>query len=140
MLRSAVVASALWTLLAAGTTTRVKQTPYRQAVLANNTTAATLQIGSKCDVNSDGSINSVDALVILLAHYAERHQRLLSTLGRGLAVPGTLICLTLGLIFLEPDWGTTLLLAAVSGLMLLIAGVRWRCFFPPLLAGAGHRR
>jgi hypothetical protein len=38
-----------------------------QAVLANNTTAATLQIGSKCDVNSDGAINSVDALVILLS-------------------------------------------------------------------------
>src|SRR2546430_8837621 len=53
-----------------------------------------------------------------------------------LAAPGIFIGLTLGLIFLEPDWGTTLLLAAVSGLMLLIAGVRWRCFFPPLLAGA----
>ena len=76
------------------------------------------------------------ALVILLAHYAARYQRLMPTFGRGLGVPGIFIGLTLGLIFLEPDWGTTLLLAAVSGLMLLIAGVRWRCFFPPLLAGA----
>src|SRR2546430_15512421 len=30
-----------------------------------------------------------------------------------LAAPGVFIGLTLGLIFLEPDWGTTLLLAAV---------------------------
>jgi len=75
------------------------------------------------------------ALIILLAHYAERYQRFMPTLGRGLAVPGTFIGLTLGLIFLEPDWGTTLLLAAVSGIVLLVAGVRWRYFFPPLIAG-----
>ena len=35
-----------------------------------------------------------------------------------------------------PIWGTTLLLAAVSGVVLLVAGVRWRYFFPPLLVGA----
>jgi len=76
------------------------------------------------------------ALLILLAHYAERYQRFMPTLGRGLAVPGVFVGLTLGLIFLEPDWGTTLLLAAVSGIVLLVAGVRWRYFFPPLLIGA----
>src|SRR6266542_7084839 len=75
------------------------------------------------------------ALIILLAHYAERYQRFMPTFGRGLAVPGVFIGLTLGLIFLEPDWGTTLLLAAVSGIILLVAGVRWRYFFPPLIAG-----
>ncbi|PYK59629.1 MAG: putative lipid II flippase FtsW [Verrucomicrobia bacterium] len=76
------------------------------------------------------------ALVILLAHYAERHHRVMPTFGRGLVVPGVLIGLTLGLIFLEPDWGTALLLATVSGIMLLVAGVRWRHFFPPLMVGA----
>ena len=75
------------------------------------------------------------ALIILLAHYGERYQRFMPTLGRGLAIPGVCIGLTLGLIFFEPDWGTTLLLAAVSGIMLLVAGVRWRYFFPPLIAG-----
>jgi len=60
----------------------------------------------------------------------------MTTFGRGLAVPGAFIGLTLGLIFLEPDWGTTLLLAAVSGIVLLVAGVRWRYFFPPLIVGA----
>jgi cell division protein FtsW len=76
------------------------------------------------------------ALVVLLAHYAERYQRFMQTFGRGLVAPGILIGLTLGLIFLEPDWGTTLLLATVSGAILLVAGVRWRFFFPPLIAGA----
>jgi len=75
------------------------------------------------------------ALIILLAHYAERYQRFMPTLGHGLAVPGVFIGMTLGLIFLEPDWGTTLLLAAVSGILLLVAGVRWRHFFPPLIVG-----
>jgi len=76
------------------------------------------------------------ALVILLAHYGERYQRFMPTFERGLAIPGIFIGLALGLIFLEPDWGTTLLLAAVSGIMLLVAGVRWRYFFPPLIGGA----
>jgi len=76
------------------------------------------------------------SLVILLAHYAERYQRFMPALGRGLVVPGLFISLTLSLIFLEPDWGTTLLLAAVSGIVLLVAGVRWRYFFPPLILGA----
>ena len=74
-------------------------------------------------------------LVVLLAHYAERYQRFMPSFGRGLVIPGVFVALTLGLIFLEPDWGTTLLLATVSGIMLLVAGVRWRCFLPPLLAG-----
>jgi cell division protein FtsW len=76
------------------------------------------------------------ALVILLAHYGERYQRFMSSVGRGLVVPGLFICLTLGLVFLEPDWGTTLLLGAASAIMLLVAGVRWRFFFPPLIVGA----
>src|SRR6266542_4155741 len=62
------------------------------------------------------------ALVVLLAHYAERYQRFMPTFGRGLVAPALFIGLTLGLIFLEPDWGTTLLLAAVSGIILLVAG------------------
>lgn len=76
------------------------------------------------------------ALVILLAHYGERYQRFMAAPVRGLLVPGLFVCLTLGLVFLEPDWGTTLLLAAVSAIVLLVAGVRWRYFFPPLVVGA----
>ena len=42
----------------------------------------------------------------------------------------------LGLIFVEPDRGQTILLAAVSGAMLLIAGVRWRFILIPVALGA----
>lgn len=75
------------------------------------------------------------ALVILLAHYGERYQRFMAAPIRGLLIPGTLICIVLGLIFREPDWGTTLLLAAVGAVMLLVAGVRWRYLVVPALAG-----
>jgi len=75
------------------------------------------------------------ALVILLAHYGERYQRFMAAPIRGLIIPGTLICIVLGLIFREPDWGTTLLLAAVGVVMLLVAGVRWRYLVAPALAG-----
>jgi cell division protein FtsW len=40
------------------------------------------------------------------------------------------LAIVLGLIFKEPDRGTTILLAAVSGTMLLVAGVRWRFILP----------
>jgi cell division protein FtsW len=55
------------------------------------------------------------------------------TLWRGLCLPGILIGLVLGLIFLGKDYGTTILLGMVSGIMLLIAGVRWRFLLPTAL-------
>jgi cell division protein FtsW len=49
-----------------------------------------------------------------------------------------IIAAMLALIFREPDRGTTILLSAVSGSMLLLAGVRWKFIVPPvLLAIAG---
>lgn len=75
------------------------------------------------------------AVIVLLAYYGERHQRHMPTWRRGLLIPGFLISLVLGLTFLEPDWGTTLLLASVSGVMLLVAGVRWLHLAPIGLAG-----
>ena len=78
------------------------------------------------------------AVIILLAHYVERHPRRVPTFKGGLVIPGVLVGIVLALIFLEPDWGTTLVLAAVSGTMLLVAGVRWRYLVPiGLAAGAG---
>ena len=74
-------------------------------------------------------------LIIALAHYAERHQRQMATFRRGLIIPGLLISLVVGLIFVEPDRGTAILLAAVSGILLLVAGVRWHCLMPPALVG-----
>jgi cell division protein FtsW len=66
------------------------------------------------------------ALIIALAWYAERYQRYMNTWSRGILPTGAIVAVVLGLIFVEPDRGTTILLAAVSGTMLLIAGVRWK--------------
>jgi cell division protein FtsW len=78
------------------------------------------------------------ALIILLAWYGERCQRYMQTWKRGIVLPGVLVASVLGFIFVEPDRGTTILLAAVSGSMLLLAGVRWKYILPPVaLAAAG---
>lgn len=75
------------------------------------------------------------ALVLWMAWYCERFQRQIGGFKRGIIIPGFFVAVLLGLIFVEPDRGTTILLAAVSGTMLLIAGVRLLYFVPPMLAG-----
>jgi cell division protein FtsW len=77
------------------------------------------------------------ALIIALAWYGERYLRQMQTWRRGVAIPGVLIVAVVGLIFVEPDRGTAVLLAGVSGAMLLLAGVRWRYILPPLLVALG---
>ena len=76
------------------------------------------------------------ALIIILAWYCDRSQRQMNTWNRGMVLPGLIIASVLGLIFIEPDRGTTILLAAVAGAMLLAAGVRWTHLFIPAVAGA----
>jgi cell division protein FtsW len=75
------------------------------------------------------------ALIIALAWYVERFQRQMPTWKRGILIPGLLVGLVLGLVYREPDRGTTILLAAVSAAMLLVAGVRWRFIIPPACVG-----
>jgi cell division protein FtsW len=77
------------------------------------------------------------AMIFVLAWYGERYQRQMHTWTRGIFIPGGIIALVLGLIFVEPDRGTTVLLAAVAGAMLLLAGVQWRYFVPPVLLAIG---
>jgi len=77
------------------------------------------------------------ALVVMLAWYCDRYQRQMHLWARGIVIPGLLIGVPLGLIFVEPDYGCTMLLLAVSGAMLLIAGVQWRYIVPPVLLVAG---
>jgi cell division protein FtsW len=76
------------------------------------------------------------ALIMMLAWYGERHQRQMQTWERGIILPSALIGVVLGMIFFEPDRGQTILLAAVSGAMLLIAGARWKHILIPALVGA----
>jgi len=75
------------------------------------------------------------ALILAVAWYGERFQRHMGTLTRGVLLPGAGIAVVLGLIFREPDVGTTLLLACVSAVMLLVAGLRWRYVLPSFLTG-----
>jgi cell division protein FtsW len=75
------------------------------------------------------------ALIIMLAWYCDRSQRKMQTFKRGIIFPGIIIASALGLIFVEPDRGTTILLAAVSGMMLLVAGARFHHLLLPTLGG-----
>jgi cell division protein FtsW len=75
-------------------------------------------------------------LIVMLAYYGERYQRFMPTFFKGLVVPGLIVCSVIGLIFLEPDVGTSLLLAVVSCALLVIAGIRFRYLLPPVLIGA----
>src|SRR5215212_1522510 len=79
-------------------------------------------------------------LIIVLAYYAERYGRQMPMFYKhaflkGMFYPGLIIGAVLGLVFLEPDYGTTLLLAAVSCMMLIIAGTRLRLVIPIALIG-----
>jgi cell division protein FtsW len=78
------------------------------------------------------------ALIIALAWYGDRFQRRMHTFKWGIVVPVAVIGVILGTIFVEPDRGTTILLASVSGAILLLAGVQWKFIIPPVvLAIAG---
>jgi cell division protein FtsW len=76
------------------------------------------------------------ALIIMLAWYCDRSQRKMETFKRGIISPGIIIAFALGIIFVEPDRGTTILLAVVSGMMLLVAGVRLKHLLIPAFGGA----
>jgi len=77
------------------------------------------------------------ALLVALAHYGACHQRLMRTFRWGILWPALMVSSLVGLVFLEPDWGTALLLGAVGVVVLLVAGVRWLYLAPPLVLGVG---
>jgi len=63
-------------------------------------------------------------LLVYVAGYAREHGRRLHTVGAGLALPGLIVAGVCGLVFLEPDYGTALLMALVSVSVLVVAGSR----------------
>lgn len=75
------------------------------------------------------------ALLLVLAWYGDRYQRWMPTFWRGMVVPGIILAPVLGLVFLEPDVGTTMLLALVGGVVLFVAGTRARFLVPLVISG-----
>jgi len=76
------------------------------------------------------------ALILGVAWYGDRYRRQMPSFWRGLAAPGAFIGLIVGLIFIEPDRGAAILLTTVSGIMLMVSGVRWRYALPLALIAA----
>lgn len=76
-------------------------------------------------------------LLMALAWYGATHERVMRTFWYGVAVPGMLIGLVAGLVFIEPDWGTALLLGASGLVVLRVAGARWHHLALPVLLGIG---
>ena len=62
------------------------------------------------------------ATVLFLAWWMDRRKRLAGTFKWGFLLPGGVLALILGMIFIEPDFGTTLLLATVGSLLLVFGG------------------
>ncbi|MGF1449936.1 MAG: putative lipid II flippase FtsW [Opitutales bacterium] len=76
------------------------------------------------------------ALVLGLADYLALNQRRMRTFRFGFIVPGLVAGVLCGLIFLQPDFGTTLLCATVALLLLFLSGTRLRYLLPAgLLCG-----
>jgi cell division protein FtsW len=77
------------------------------------------------------------ALIVWLAHWLAKEKRRLNKFGRGFAVPMGVVGCVLALVLLEPDFGSTALLASVSFALMFIAGVRLRFLVPTIFTGAG---
>lgn len=73
--------------------------------------------------------------IVIVAWYGDRFQRNMREFWRGLVVPGLILLAVLGLIFKEPDRGTTILLGAVGGSLMLLAGARWIYLALPVVSG-----
>lgn len=74
-------------------------------------------------------------MVFALAHYLALDQRHRHTFWRGFVLPLAFIGLVSGLILIEPDYGTAVLVGAVGGLMLFLAGARMIYLVPTAIAG-----
>jgi cell division protein FtsW len=80
-----------------------------------------LRVGT---VNFQPSEVAKFAVIVLMASWMSRVQHRAEELKFGLIIPGTFMALIMGLIFIEPDFGTTMLIAAVGMLMMYVGGTR----------------
>ena len=63
--------------------------------------------------------------IILMAWYLSRNMRRMGEFKEGIVWPYLLVLLFAVPIIVEPDYGTTLLFAAIGILLMVIAGCRW---------------
>lgn len=77
-------------------------------------------------VNMQPSEIAKFSLVLFLAWWMMKAQRRLASLAKGFAPPALALAAVLGLVLRQPDYGTTLLLAAIGGVMMLFGGFRPR--------------
>jgi len=71
--------------------------------------------------------------VILLAWWMARVQRYAHEIKRGVIIPLFFLSIVLGLVFIEPDFGTTMLIAVVGMTLMFVGGTRFGYL---LVAGA----
>jgi cell division protein FtsW len=76
------------------------------------------------------------ALIIALADYGARHQLRMSERNIGFLFPGLIAGAVIVLVFFEHDWGTAVLIGALTIAMLLIAGTSWGYILPAVIIGA----
>ncbi|MCS7089336.1 MAG: putative lipid II flippase FtsW [Verrucomicrobiota bacterium] len=74
-------------------------------------------------------------VILLVAWFADRHGRSLTTL-RGLVRPTSCAALLVGLVFLEPDVGTALLLGGLAVALMVVAGAPLRWIVPGAFCAA----
>ena len=71
------------------------------------------------------------ALILFIAWYVEYHQRFMRTFSRGIIIPLMFASAIFVPLFVEPDRGTTILLAALVCVMLILGGARfWHLALP----------
>lgn len=70
------------------------------------------------------------AMVFCLAHYLSLNQTRIGEFKRGYVYPLAIVGLFAGLIILEPDFGTSALVCVVGGILLFLAGAKWRYILP----------
>lgn len=75
------------------------------------------------------------AIIILLAAWYDKYRRKRDDFKRGFVYPGLFLGVTLGLILIEPDFGTTMLIGCVGAILMFVAGVPLRFLLPVGILG-----
>lgn len=71
--------------------------------------------------------------IMFLAHFIPKNQRNIKSSLKALIFPGFMCMVTLMLVLAGHDLGTTILIAAVVWIMLMVSGVKLRYMLPPIL-------